>query len=146
MTDVRWGVWYSGPHEYESKEEAEKQLFLAQMDVPARLIFDRGDGWRDSESGRRLGKAGFADDIKIVEDYSRDHLPDDVDGAVVSLMGKLEAIEELLEQRKRFMTDCKEKEQFHLLAGDHEMAVLCGKRASDTQREVGRLRRILYDE
>lgn len=145
MTDIRWGVWYAGPTEYASKEEAEKQLFLAQMDVPARLIFDRGDGWRDAESEHRLGKLGLADDIQLVERYSRDHLPDNIDGAVVSLMGKLEAIEGLLESRRKYMQVMDERSVQALIAGDSLMSQRSAALAVAARSEIGRLEGILYD-
>lgn len=144
MTDIRWGVWYAGPTEYASKEEAEKQLFLAQMDVPARLIVDRGDGWRDYEGGHRLGKLGLADDLKLLDEFAKT-APEGIDGALVSVTRKLEEVEELLERRKRYMNDCRSRELKYIEDGDDDLAARYGARHTTTRREVGRLERILYD-
>ena len=46
---MRWGVDWRGVTAYESEEEARTQLNLAQMDVPAVLVFDDGNGWMRTE-------------------------------------------------------------------------------------------------
>ena len=142
--EPRWGVWFSGPHEYESAAEARKQLVLAQMDTPARLIVDFGDGWRDAEHGHLLGKAGLEADIKLLDEYAKT-APEDIDGALVSVTGKLEAVAELLERRKRFMVDSAEREKKALDDGDSDLAARYGTRAITARQEIGRLERILYD-
>lgn len=145
MVENRWGVWYCGPYEYESKEEAQRQLELARLDVPARLIFNNGDGWRDFEVGHRLGKPGLADDLTLLDKYAKTADPD-IDDALVSVTSKLEQIEELLERRKKYVKTCQMHRQRLMDAGDTERASMWHLRAETTQREVSRLAKILYDD
>lgn len=42
---LRWGVSWRGVTVYPSEAEARRQLNLAQMDVPAALVMDDGNGW-----------------------------------------------------------------------------------------------------
>ena len=42
---MRWGVDWRGVTAYGSEEEARRNLELAQMDVPAVLVVDDGNGW-----------------------------------------------------------------------------------------------------
>ena len=143
MTDIRWGVWYAGPTAYESEEEARRQLLLAQMDVPARLIVDRGDGWRDAESGHRLGKLGLADDLKLLNDYAP-NAPEEIGGALVSVTRKLEEVMELLERRRTYMQKCDERSEQALIDGNSLMSQRNAVLALAASGEVGRLERILY--
>ena len=47
--DHEWGIDYYGINTYESEEEARKQLFFAQSDVPAKLVRRIGGLWVDAQ-------------------------------------------------------------------------------------------------
>lgn len=42
---MRWGIDYRGVTVYDTEAEARTNLELAQMDVPAILVVDDGNGW-----------------------------------------------------------------------------------------------------
>ncbi|MFI2563060.1 hypothetical protein [Paenarthrobacter sp. NPDC018779] len=45
FNQARWGIDFRGLTEYDTEEEARRQFELAQMDVPARLVVNHGEGW-----------------------------------------------------------------------------------------------------
>lgn len=45
----RWGVSWRGVTAYDTEAEARQQLKLAQLDVPATLVVDDGNGWMVTE-------------------------------------------------------------------------------------------------
>lgn len=42
---MKWGIDFYGITEYETEEEARRNLELAQWDVPAVLVCNDGNGW-----------------------------------------------------------------------------------------------------